>query len=308
MNLSVIIVNWNTKDYLERCLRSVFEHTKGIELEVFVVDNASTDGSAQIVKEKFTQVKLIENKENLGFAKANNQALSQSHSEYLLLLNNDTAILPNSIKKMINFMEQHPKAGMVGPKLLNADGRFQRSCWKKFPSLLSVFINRFYLYKLPKVFPFVKSVEIFPEETNKPMKVAHLLGACILVRQEAIKTIGYLDEQFYMYLEETDWCYRVAKCGWGIYYLPSAEIIHYGQKSSKENISRMTEEGPRSYCKFFRKHYKGRIKLILLKNIIFIGTMFKLIKSLLYYIKYRNDREKAAILANTSVLRKIYSY
>ena len=276
MVLSIIIVNWNTKNYLEQCLQSIFERTKGIEYEVFVVDNASTDGSAQMVKEKFTQVKLIENKENLGFAKANNQALSQSHSKYLLLLNNDTAILPNSIQKMINFMEQHPKAGMVGPKLLNADGSFQRSCWKKFPSLLSVFISRFYLYKFPKFFPFAKSVEISPEETSKPMKVAHLLGACILVREEAIRSVGYLDEQFYMYLEETDWAYRMNKKGWDIFYLPSAEVIHYGQKSTKKNLLRMNKEGVKSYCKFFKKNYNANLlQLTLLKIIMFFSRIIR---------------------------------
>jgi len=281
MLLSIIIVNWNMKNLLEQCLRSIFENTKDIEYEIFVVDNASSDGSAQMVREKFLQVKLIENNRNVGFARANNQVLSQSQSKYLLLLNNDTIILPNAIQGMLNFMDTHSGVGMVGPKLINADGSFQRSCWKRFPSLFSIIIKQFYLYKFPKLFPFVKLIEILPEEAKEPMKVAHLLGACILVRQETINDVGYLDERFFMYLEETDWAYRMNKKGWNIYYLPLYEVIHFGQRSTRKNVSIMNEEGIKSYCKFFKKNnHSSTFKVFILRLIIVTSTILKLFLNL----------------------------
>jgi GT2 family glycosyltransferase len=234
MDLSVIIVNWNTRDLLCQCLDSLTQKLEGVEMEILVVDNGSRDGSVAAVRKKSPGVRLIENSVNLGFAKANNQALSVSKGRYLLLLNPDAQAKDEAIPKMLFFMETHPEAGVVGAQLLNADESKQNSI-ANFPSLATELLNKSLLrWFFPEKFP--------GKETDypDPVEVDSVIGACMLVRREAMEQVGLLDEKFFLFLEETDWCYRMKKAGWKIYHIPQAEVLHFqgkvrGRKGESQN-------------------------------------------------------------------------
>jgi GT2 family glycosyltransferase len=251
MDLSVIVVNWNTKALLLQCLESVFERTKEIEREVLVVDNGSSDGSGPAARERFPQIKLIENEENVGFAKANNQAILRSKGDYLLLLNPDTRINEGAIERLLFFMKAHPDAGLAGAQLLNPDGTKQNSI-ANFPSLATELLNKSLLRRL---FP-----EKFPGKERayaEPIEVDSVIGACMMVRKEAVEAVGSLDEGYFLFLEETDWCYRLKKAGWKIYHVPQAEIYHFQGKSAEKDKKRAKVEYYRSRYYYFRNNKGG---------------------------------------------------
>jgi len=265
MELSVIIVNWNTKDLLCQCLDSLNQVVKKIEMEIFVVDNGSMDGSGEAVRKRFPEVKLVENQLNLGFAKANNQALTLSKGKYVFLLNPDTQVKEGAIEKMLSFMQSHPEAGAVGAQLLNSDGSKQNSI-ANFPSLATEFLNKSLLrWLFPQKFP-GKEKDYFD-----PIEVDSVIGACMMVRRGAIDNVGLLDEDYFLFLEETDWCYRMKKAGWKIYHIPQAEIFHFQGKSAEANKKRAKVEYYRSRYQFFKKNRGGSQWFILL-----IGLMVRL--------------------------------
>ena len=205
--LTIVIINWNTRGYLLACLDSVEFVTKGFTVETIVVDNGSQDGSQDIVKKNYPWVSLIENKKNFGFAKAANDALRQIKGRYVLLLNPDTQVKEGAIASLISFMDQHPEAGIVGAHLLNADGSKQNSI-ANFPSLTTELLNKSLLrWLFPKKFP--GKERDYPE----PIEVDSVIGACMMVRREVLDQVGLLDEDYFLFLEETDWCYRMKKAG-----------------------------------------------------------------------------------------------
>lgn len=244
-----MIVNWNTGTLLARCLDSVFADAAGLDLEVFIVDNASTDHSLDIVRAQFKQVKLIENRVNNGFARANNQALQQCTGRYCMLLNPDTVVKPGAIGTLISYMEKHPGVGATGPMMLNPDNSLQFSC-SPAPTLRRE--TRRLLH-----FPGVRGDGYYPMDrwdTVTPHKVDILLGACILLRHEVLESIGLLDEAYFMYTEEVDLCYRVGKAGWEIVWVPLAQVIHYGGQSTQQASAEMFLHLYGSKMIFFRKH------------------------------------------------------
>jgi len=246
--LSVIIVNWNTKDLLCECVDSLTQALKKIDTEVFVVDNGSLDGSAAAVREKFPGVRLIENQVNIGFARANNQAISSSSGGYLLLLNPDTQVKDQAIERMLSFMNTHGEVGLVGVQLLNADGSKQNSI-ANFPSLATELLNKSLLrWLFPKRFPGKET------DYTGPIEVDSVIGACMMVRRKALEQIGLLDEKFFLFLEETDWCYRMKKAGWKIYHIPQAEILHFQGKSAEAEKGKARIEYYRSRYHYFRKN------------------------------------------------------
>jgi GT2 family glycosyltransferase len=254
MDVSVIIVSWNTRDILRDCLSSVFSQTKGIKFEVIVVDNASTDGSVAIVRSEFPQVKLIQNDVNKGFAAANNQGIAIAEGRYVLLLNSDTEVLDNAIGKTVSFADAHIEAGAVSCRVLNPDRTLQMTCFM-FPSVLNMLLSATYLYKL-----FARSIFFGREQMSwwnrdDEREVDVVTGCFMLVRREAIEKAGLMDERFFMYCEETDWCYRFKKAGWKILFTPIAEIIHFGGQSSKQAAPAMTLQLRGSVLQFMRKHY-----------------------------------------------------
>lgn len=232
-DVSVIIVNWNTRDILRNCLTSVYAQTETMVFEVIVIDNASSDGSAAMVKQEFPQVRLIENTQNRGFAAANNQGMQFAKGRYVLLLNSDTVVLDGAIQKTLAFADQHPQAAVVGCKVLNPDRTLQPTCFM-FPSLLNLFLSATYLYK---VFPrshFFGRERMTWWDRDEVRRVQVVTGCFMLVRQEAIRQVGMMDEGYFMYAEETDWCWRFLKAGWENLFYPDACIIHLGGQSSKQ--------------------------------------------------------------------------
>lgn len=269
LDLSVIIVNWNTRDLLMRCLASLHQYTQGISYEVFVVDNGSTDGSPEMVKQKFPAVCLIANRDNVGFPKANNQAIREAKGRYILLLNSDTALAENAFQKMVGFMDNHPAVGIIGTKLLNPDGSRQYSC-DCFPrSPIRLVCDRFLDLCYPgNSITRQKKIAEWNYDTN--FVVDSVVGAVLLIRRATFEEIGLLDEQFFMYAEDIDWCYRAALAGWKIYYLGEISIYHDNRGSSEpssEVASRLQKMRAQSLVKFYRKHY-GTIAASIINGII----------------------------------------
>ena len=228
-DLSIITVNTNNRKILEECLDSVYKNTHKICFEIIVADNGSGDGSQEMVKRRFPQVKLIENRENLGFIKASNQGLQIYSARYAMLLNDDTLVKDAALDRLVEFMNQHPEAGACGAKLLNVDGRVQHQ-----GGLLG---KKFWLAK-------------------SPLTVDYVIGAALMVRKEVIDKVGIMDENLFFYNDDLDWCMSIRKAGWKIYFVPQAEIIHYGGYSSRRKFNRrLFVEGFKGGIYFCRKHY-----------------------------------------------------
>lgn len=253
IDVSVIIVNWNTRDILRDCLDSVYAQTKGISFEVIVIDNASSDGSADLVKRSFPDVHLIENMENRGFAAANNQGMRLAAGRYVLLLNSDTVVLDNAIARMAAFAEGQSRAGVIGCRVLNADRTMQRTCFM-YPSPLNMLLAASYLYKL------LPGSRLFGREQmtwwgrDDVREVEVVTGCFMLVRRQAIDQVGLMDESFYMYGEETDWCFRFHQGGWKVMFAPSGQIIHLGGASSRRVANEMILQLQAGILQFLYKH------------------------------------------------------
>ncbi len=256
-DLSIIIVSWNTRDLLSQCLTSIALDLERIpptprllssSPEVFVVDNASTDGSAQMVREEFPWVRLIENAENAGFARANNQAIRESMGRYVVLLNPDTEVHPGALEAMLAFMDEHPEAAACGPRLLNEDGSLQPSCHpvltpgREFWRL--IFLDRIWrraTYDMERWDPTV------------PCRVEVIKGACLVLRHESLDHVGLLDDRYFMYTEEMDLCYRLLRAGYALWWIPYAIVTHYGEASSRQMAENMYIQLYRSKAQFHRK-------------------------------------------------------
>lgn len=273
-DLSIIIVSFNTKKLLQECLKSVFDNTHGTSLEVFLVDNASTDGSVEMVTEQFPQVKITKNSQNLGFAKANNQAISQARGRYVLLLNSDTKVLDSAIDKMILWMDDHPQVGVSGCQLLNSDRSIQAS-GGFFPTIPRLICWMLFLDDLPILGRLIKPVHPHTPDfifTDNLYQQEHfqdwVTGAFFMVRREVIDRIGILDENFFMYVEEMEYCYRAKQAGFEIAYVPSAQVIHYGGGSSGFSSKNAVVGEYQGLRYFYKKHfsfYERGISLLFLK-------------------------------------------
>ena len=230
------------------CLNSIYKTVKDIDLEIYVVDNNSTDGSQPAVKKEFPDVRLIENETNTGFAHANNQALSIMQGKFAVLLNSDAVLKENSINKLLAFMTGNPSAGIAGVQLLNDDGSRQNSI-DNFPSTETEIFNKSILRLFfPGKYP-SKNMAY-----KDPIEVDSVIGACMIVRKEAMDEVGVFDEDYFIFLEETDWCFRMNKKGWKVYHVPDAEVFHLSGHSKKRTPWRSQIEYYISLYKFFRKN------------------------------------------------------
>jgi len=246
MDISVIIVSYNTKNLLQTCLHSVYETIKNVSFEVLVVDNASRDGSPAMLRKEFPGVRVIENPQNRGFAAANNQALAIMKGRYALLLNTDTVLKENAVYELFSFMEAHPEAAMASGQLLNADGSRQNSI-ANFPSLLTLLFN---IPLLEMVFP-----QKYPSKRylhEEPIEIDSGIGACLLVRRKAIEEVGPLDERYFFFFEETDWAMQMKMAGWKTFHVPTAYIYHLQGQSIGHDI-RSRIEFYHSRYQYFRK-------------------------------------------------------
>jgi GT2 family glycosyltransferase len=186
-------------------------------------------------------------------------------------------VLPGALPKLVKYLDEHSQVGVVGPRLLNPDGTFQRSCWQGFPSLRSAFVDAFYLWRLIPRSQLVQSSELLDTPGDEPVEVDHVLGACMMVRSEVIQKVGGMDEDFFLFLEETEWCYRIKKAGWKICFLPTAKIIHVGQQSIHQNPQRTLPEGYRNYVRLYRKHENpSRLQEAILKGIIVVAGLLRI--------------------------------
>ena len=289
--LSIIIVNWNTRDLLQKCLSSIYTYPPPEEFEIWVVDNASTDGSSGMIKTVFPGVNLIENQTNTGFAQANNQAIRQSQAEFILLLNPDTEVLPGALRTLVEAAKESPQIGALGPRILNPDRSLQTSCYP-FPTLLREFWR---LFHLDLLWPY-GVYDMAQWQTHVNRKVDVLLGACLLIRKTALDKVGLLSEDYFMYTEEVDICYRIKQNKWDIYWIPKAEIIHYGGQSTRQVSRQMFLHLYQSKILFFKKHY-GSISAILYKVILLFTSLTRLVISPLAYLTrspYRGERLELA--------------
>ncbi len=268
--LSIIIVSYNTRDYLRDCLRSLI--AQDVEMEVVVVDNGSRDGSAVLVRDEFPRVRLIETGANLGFARANNLGMEEARGESVLLLNSDTVVKLGALKALAQFLDTHPDAAAVGPRLLNADGSRQLACYR-FPSPGRAFRDQLFLTALLANHPRWGDYRRWAHDSVRA--VDFVIGAALLVRRAAIDQIGLLDEGFFMYAEETDWCYRMHQAGWKVYFTPEAEVVHYGGGSGKTLAAQVFAEFSGSQSRFYRKHY-GRRGAMALRISLILGALLRI--------------------------------
>ncbi len=246
MDITIIIVNYNSKDLLRNCLNSIYATVHNISHEIIVVDNASSDGSQVMVGTEFPTIHLIKNERNYGFGAANNQALPITGGRYALLLNTDTVLKEKAVSELFSFMETHPDAAMACGQLLNADGSKQNSV-APFPSIWTLLFNLPLLEKLfPKKYPSKRY------DYKSPVEVDSGIGACLLVRRHAINEVGLFDERYFFFFEETDWALRMKNAGWKVYHVPSAHIYHLQGQSIGHDI-RSRIEFYRSRYQFFRK-------------------------------------------------------
>jgi len=265
IDLSIVIVNWNVRELLRRCLASIFVADLP-RMEVIVVDNASSDGSSEMLRAEFPQVMLLANAHNRGFPAGNNQAFAVARGRYVMTLNPDTELIGQALTGMLAYLDAHPQVGALGPQLLNPDGSIQSSR-RRFPTLSTALFESTWLQGLAPhgVLQRYYMEDIAP---NVMQEVDWLVGACILVRREVLQTVGGFDEAFFMYSEELDWCKRIQSAGWKIVYLPEAKVIHHTGRSSEQAVAARHIHFQTSKVRYFRKHHgrwaAGVLRLLLL--------------------------------------------
>ncbi len=254
LDLYIVIVNYNTRDLLRYCLASIYESRGQFSFDVCVVDNCSTDGSAEMVRREFPQVTLIESPYNGGYAYANNLGLRQAEARYYLLLNPDTVLPPSALAEMLAFMDAHPDAGAAGPRLLLADGSLDLACRRSFPTPAISFYRLTGLSRLFPRSPRFGRYNLTCLDPNLTTEVDSVVGAFMMVRREALQQVGLLDEDFFMYGEDLDWAFRMKQAGWKIYYNADVSVLHYKRASSRHSLKAQVEFYRAMYL-FFRKHY-----------------------------------------------------
>lgn len=266
--LSIIIVTWNSRADIERCIRSITESGTRTRVEIIIVDNASTDETVAFLREKHPSVELIVNESNSGFASGNNRALNVARGECILLLNPDTHVHPGALDALVLFMKQHPEVWACGPPVCNADGSPQRT-GVRFPGLWNMLVESVFL---DRVFPgtrlFGSHRELYRDQ-SLPRSVDYLQGSCLLVRRRAVEQVGMLDEGFFMYFEETDWCFRMHERGGKVMYVPGPGIIHYGGGTAGHYDEPRLLFYHRSLLRFFRKHHAAPVGVALRLILVF---------------------------------------
>jgi len=305
-DLSIVIVNWNVRDLLRRCLHSIISSlqlpTSNLQIEVIVVDNASSDGSVAMVEEEFPQVRLIANSENVGFTVSNNQGIAVSRGRYVLLLNPDTEIVGDALTTMVEYMDDHPQVGALGPQLLNPDGSIQSSR-RRFPTLATAFLESTILQQWFPDDAVLRRYYILDRPDDEVQELDWVTGACLLARREAIEEAGLLDEGFFMYSEELDWCRRIKAQGWKMVYLPTAKVIHHGAQSSEQVKSFQHIQFQRSKIRYFRKHH-GSWQAEVLRLFILATYLYQLIVEALKWLTgHKRPLRAARVKSYWQVLR-----
>ncbi len=269
LDLSIIIVSWNVRDLLHRCLSSVEDSRGGLALETIVVDSNSTDGSGEMVAAEFPAVRLVRPGTNVGFSRGNNLGLGLSSGRYALLLNPDTQLLDWALPEIVAYMDAHPDLGVLGPQLLYPDGRVQSSR-RRFPTLGTAFFESTWLQSAaPR--SILGRYYMMDQPSDAVCEVDWVVGACLAVRREAFEDVGLLDEGYFMYSEEMEWQRRMKDAGWRVVYFPGARVIHHEGKSSEQVIAKRHIYFQRSKLRYFRQ-YHGRLAALALR--LFLLTSY----------------------------------
>lgn len=289
-DVSIVLVSWNTRQLVLDCLRSLPDACAGLRWEAHVIDNASTDDTVEHVAREFPSAVLTVNTVNAGFAAANNQGMAKSNARYVFLLNSDTVALPGSIAELVRFADAHPAAGIVGPRLLNTDGSFQASCCA-LPSLGSEVLSATGLGErlINKGYPGVAE-----HRCARPMQVGYVTGAAMLARAEAVAQVGGMTTDYFMYAEEADWCWRMAKVGWETWHNPAARIVHHGGQSTRQVRASMIRALYRSKIMMLRK-IRGDAAAFSLKTVVVLVWGVK------WLISLRTRREPAPLVSWTDL-------
>lgn len=299
MDISIIVINYNGGELIKKCLASVISQRTTLSYEIIVVDNASVDGSREEILSRFPQVKLMANKTNLGFSRANNQAISLSRGFYLLLLNNDACIQGEDfLEKAVSFMEKKKDAGAMGPEMVSQEGKVQNPYYRGYPHLATEFLSLAGLLPLYNFFHrygyfYTRDGLAFYRPGREPLVVFHLCGACMLFRRQALEEAGLLDEDMFFYREDMDICFRLRKKGWKIFILPYLKTIHVAAGSWEKAAFSVGREATRSLYVFFRKHYGSAAYQML--RLIHLAVVFPriLIYAFLAFLGKTRSKAKA---------------
>jgi len=276
IDISICIVSFHARNLLRECLRSIYGTVDSLSFEIIVVDNHSEDGTLEMLKNEFPDVRLLVNDHNTGYTRPNNQAIRESGGRYIVLLNPDTLVKPNAIAELFGFLETHPQVGIVGPKVLNRDGTLQKQCRRSEARPWDSFC---YFSGLSRLFPhdrrFAGYLMTYLDE-NLTHEAEAVSGSCMMIRRQVIEQIGYQDENFFAYQEDTDYCRRARLADWKVFYDPSAQIIHYGgEGGSNVQPFRSIIEWHRSYYLYYRKHF-AKDYLFVFNAIYYFGMLVKL--------------------------------
>ncbi len=279
MDVSIIIVNYNTCKLTVECIQSVYDSQLDYQYEIFVVDNASVDGSVLAIRQSFSNVTVIANKENVGFSRANNQAIRAAKGRYILLLNSDTVVQENTIYEMLQFMDKNDNIGASGCKVVLPDGSLDQACHRGFPTPAASF---YYMTGFAKRYPnnpTFTGYHLTYLNMDETHEIDCLVGAYMLVRRKAIEQAGLLDETFFMYGEDIDWCYRIKEAGWKIVYYPLVSIIHYKGASSRKKPFKIIYEFHRAMYLFHKYHYAKKYPFII-NWVVYGGISLKFLLTL----------------------------
>lgn len=284
---SIVIVNYRVKNFLKECLNSILSSKDKMYNEIIVIDNNSKDGSIELLKKEFPEVRLIENRQNKGFSFACNQGIKKSSGEYILLLNPDTVFPQKDFSKMIEFMDSNPEAGICGSKIINYRGDLLYSC-RSFPSFLtSISSSQSLLERIFPGNPLSRKYLLKDINHSRIQEVDWVSGSCLFARKKMLDEIGLLDEDFFIYVEDVDLCYRANQAGWKVFYFPQVTFIHRVGQSTSQDRFKSKLEHHRSMWIFAKKHFHSNV---LLRGIIFFGILVRLIFISFSYIIYRRKK------------------
>jgi N-acetylglucosaminyl-diphospho-decaprenol L-rhamnosyltransferase len=312
MDLSVVVVSWNVRDLLRRCLRSILGTNQevspvptpmsNIQVEVIVVDNGSTDGSPEMVRAEFPEVRLVANEDNRGFTAANNQGLALSQGRYLLLLNPDTEVVGDALTIMVDYMDAHPGVGALGPQLRYPDGSLQSSR-RRFPTFMTALVESTVVQEWWRDKRVLHHYYLADTPDDAVQAVDWVVGACLLVRRQAYEQVGGLDEGYFMYSEELDWCRRIKDADWQIVYLPTATVLHHEGKSSEQVVPARHIYFQSSKVRYFRKHH-GAFEAEVLRWFLLATYVYQLGReSLKWLIGHKRPLRAERVQAYRQVLR-----
>jgi len=304
--LSIIIVNWNSKDYLRKCLHSIYSNTRGISFETIVVDGASFDGCGEMLAREFPQVKFVQSEKNVGFAKANNLGFEQSQGECVLFLNPDTEIVGNALNTLHDFLKKNSDAGIAGAKLLNTDGSVQMSCIQTFPTISNQFFDAEILRNSFPRHSFWGITPLFSGD-NKPAEVEVISGACLMLTRTAFQKIGRFSDDYFLYAEDLDLCFKTHLAGFKNYYVPAAAIVHHGGGSSRQTQNVFSTVMMRESVYRFLKKFRGGFYGAAFRASVALGALCRLMMLLILFpirlIRGEADTTSDAIQRWTAILK-----